>query len=120
MIVQMLIAELRDRYALAECLQAYTERIGPLLAKAQGLHAAYLAGEEGDSTLAIVTIAVAHSQLIALYWVLRSVHVGVLLSGSCPSSAVPRHGLPVGFGDSECRLAGSRFANHCSCAVASA
>ena len=56
MIVQMLIAELRDRYALAECLQAYTERIGPLLSKAQGLHAAYLAGEEGDSTLAIVTL----------------------------------------------------------------
>src|SRR5437867_6173710 len=56
MIVQMLIAELRDRYALAECLQAYTERVGPLLAKAQGLHAAYLAGEEGDSTLAIVTL----------------------------------------------------------------
>jgi len=56
MIVQMLIAELRDRYALAECLQAYTERIGPLLSKAQGLHAAYLAGEEGDSTLAIMTL----------------------------------------------------------------
>src|SRR5437899_6950058 len=57
MTVQMLIiAEMRDRYALAECLQAYTERIGPLLTKAQGLHAAYLAGEEGDSTLAIVTL----------------------------------------------------------------
>src|SRR5947199_10065073 len=56
MIVQMLIAEMRDRYALAECLEAYTENIGPLLANAQGLHAAYLAGEEGDSTLAIVTL----------------------------------------------------------------
>src|SRR5213594_2190879 len=56
MTVQMLIAELRDRYALAECLQAYTERVGPLLAKAPGLQAAYLAGEEGDSTLAIVTL----------------------------------------------------------------
>ena len=56
MIVQMLIAQMRDRYALAECLQSYTERVGPLLTKAQGLHAAYLAGEEGDSTLAIVTL----------------------------------------------------------------
>ena len=56
MIVQMLIAELRDRYALAECLEAYTERVGPLLAKAQGLRAAYLIGEEGDSTLAIATL----------------------------------------------------------------
>ena len=28
MIVQMLIAEMRDRYALAECLEAYTENIG--------------------------------------------------------------------------------------------
>jgi len=54
MIVQMLIAERRDRYALAECLETYTEKIGPLLAKAQGLHAAYLAGEEGESLLAIV------------------------------------------------------------------
>src|SRR5947208_3185873 len=56
MIVQMLIAEMRDRYALAECLEAYTKNIGPLLAKAQGLHAAYLAGEEGESLLAIVTL----------------------------------------------------------------
>jgi len=56
MIVQMLIAERRDRYALAECLETYTEKIGPLLAKAQGLHAAYLAGEEGESLLAIVTL----------------------------------------------------------------
>jgi len=47
---------MRDRYALAECLQAYTERVGPLLGKTQGLHAAYLAGEEGESTLAIVTL----------------------------------------------------------------
>jgi len=46
MIVQMLIiVEMRDRYALAECLQAYAERLGPLLGKTQGLHAAYLAGE---------------------------------------------------------------------------
>src|SRR5437867_7847223 len=56
MIVQMLIAERRDRYALAECLETYTEKIGPLLANAQGLHAAYLAGEEGESLLAIVTL----------------------------------------------------------------
>ena len=57
MTVQMLIiVEMRDRYALAECLQAYTERVGPLLGKTQGLHAAYLAGEEGESTLAIVTL----------------------------------------------------------------
>ena len=56
MIVQMLIAELRDRYALAECLQAYTEHVVPLLAKAQGLRAAYLAAEEGESLLAIVTL----------------------------------------------------------------
>ena len=67
MIVQMLIAELRDRYALAECLQAYTERIGPLLSKAQGLHAAYLAGEEGDSLLAIVTL-VWTSREAAVVW----------------------------------------------------
>ena len=67
MIVQMLIAELRDRYALAECLQAYTERIGPLLAKAQGLHAAYLAGEEGGSLLAIVTL-VWTSREAAVVW----------------------------------------------------
>jgi hypothetical protein len=41
MTVQMLIiVEMRDRYALAECLQAYTERVGPLLGKTQGLHAA--------------------------------------------------------------------------------
>ena len=57
MFVQMLvIVEMRDRYALAECLEAYTERVGPLLGKTQGLHAAYLAGEEGESTLAIVTL----------------------------------------------------------------
>ena len=67
MIVQMLIAEMRDRYALAECLEAYTEKIGPLLAKAQGLHAAYLAGEEGDSTLAIVTL-VWTSREAAVVW----------------------------------------------------
>jgi len=67
MIVQMLIAEMHDRYALAECLQAYTERIGPLLSKAQGLHAAYLAGEEGDSTLAIVTL-VWTSREAAVVW----------------------------------------------------
>ena len=41
---------------LAECLQAYTERVGPLLGKTQGLNAAYLAGEEGESTLAIVSL----------------------------------------------------------------
>src|SRR5207247_6793503 len=56
MLVQMLIAEMRDRYALAECLEAYTQNIGPLLAKAQGLQAAYLAGEEGESLLAIVAL----------------------------------------------------------------
>ena len=67
MIVQMLIAEMHDRYALAECLQAYTERIGPLLSKAQGLRAAYLAGEEGDSTLAIVTL-VWTSREAAVVW----------------------------------------------------
>jgi len=42
---------MRDRYALAECLQAYTERVGSLLGKIQRLHAAYLAGEEGEPTL---------------------------------------------------------------------
>ena len=67
MIVQMLIAEMRDPYVLAECLEAYTERIGPLLAKAQGLHAAYLAGEEGDSLLAIVTL-VWTSREAAVVW----------------------------------------------------
>ena len=52
MTVQMLIiVEMRDRYALAECLQAYTERVGSLLGKIQPLHAAYLAGEEGEPTL---------------------------------------------------------------------
>jgi heme-degrading monooxygenase HmoA len=71
MIVQMLIAEMRDRYALAECLQAYTERVGPLLTKAPGLHAAYLAGEEGESTLAIVT----------LVWTNREASVAWLNSG---------------------------------------
>ena len=67
MTVQMLITEMRDRYALAECLEAYTERVGPLLTKAQGLHAAYLAGEEGDSTLAIVTL-VWTSREAAVVW----------------------------------------------------
>ena len=67
MIVQMLIAEMRDRYALAACREAYTERIGPLLAKAQGLHAAYLAGEEGGSLLAIVTL-VWTSREAAVVW----------------------------------------------------
>src|SRR5437870_9016119 len=52
----MLIAEMRDRSALAECAAAYTEHVVPLLNKAQGLQAAYLAGEEGDSVLAIVTL----------------------------------------------------------------
>ena len=72
MIVQLLIiVEMRDRYALAECLQAYTERVGPLLGKTQGLHAAYLAGEEGESTLAIVT----------LFWTNREAAVAWLNSG---------------------------------------
>src|SRR5213594_1434277 len=56
---------------LAECLQAYTERVGPLLGKIQGLHAAYLAGEEGESTLAIVT----------LLWTNREAAVAWLNSG---------------------------------------
>ena len=73
MLVQMLIAEMRDRYALAECLEAYTERVGPLLAKAQGLHAAYLAGEEGDSTLAIVTL-VWTSREAAVAWMSNGGH----------------------------------------------
>jgi heme-degrading monooxygenase HmoA len=72
MIVQMLvIVEMRDRYALAECLEAYTERVGPLLGKTQGLHAAYLAGEEGESTLAIVT----------LFWTNREAAIAWLNSG---------------------------------------
>src|SRR5437667_3018758 len=57
MTVQMLIiVEMRDRYVLGECLQVYADSVGPLLGKTQGLHAAYLAGEEGESTLAIVTL----------------------------------------------------------------
>ena|SRR5437899_2562145 len=56
MYLEMLIAEMRDRCALAECAEAYTEHAVPLLNKAQGLQAAYFAGEEGESTLAIVTI----------------------------------------------------------------
>ena len=72
MIVQMLvIVEMRDRYALAECLQAYAERVGPLLCKTQGLQAAYLAGEAGESTLAIVT----------LFWTNREAAVAWLNSG---------------------------------------
>jgi len=68
MTVQMLIiVEMRDRYALAEYLQAYTERVGPLLGKIQGLHAAYLAGEEGGSLLAIVTL-VWTSREAAVVW----------------------------------------------------
>ena len=71
MIVQMLIAEMRDRYALAECLEAYAENIAPLLAKAPGLQAAYLAGEEGESLLAIVT----------LWWTSREAAVAWLNGG---------------------------------------
>src|SRR2546429_2496399 len=72
MTVQMLIiVEMRDRYALAECLQAYAERVGPLLCKTQGLQAAYLAGEEGESILAIVT----------LFWTNREAAVAWLNSG---------------------------------------
>ena len=51
MYVEMLIAEMRDRHALAECAEAYTQHVVPLLTTAQGLEAAYLAGEEGDSLL---------------------------------------------------------------------
>jgi hypothetical protein len=72
MTIQMLlIVEMRDRYALAECLQANTEHVGPLLGKTQGLCAAYLAGEEGESTLAIVT----------LFWTNREAAVAWLYSG---------------------------------------
>jgi len=67
MYVEMLIAEMRDRYALAECLEAYAENIAPLLAKAPGLQAAYLAGEEGESLLAIVTL-VWTSREAAVVW----------------------------------------------------
>jgi len=56
MYVEMLIAEMRDRHALADCAEAYTQHVVPLLTTAQGLEAAYLAGEEGDSLLAIVTL----------------------------------------------------------------
>ena len=77
MIVQMLIAEMRDRYALAQCLEAYTEHVGPLLAKAQGLHAAYLAGEEGGSTLAIVTLMWT-SREAAVAWLNNGGHKAVV------------------------------------------
>ena len=56
MLVQMLIAEMRNRLAFAECAKAYTQNIVPLLAKAQGIQQAYFAGEEGESLLAIVTL----------------------------------------------------------------
>ena|SRR2546426_5417025 len=56
MLVQMLIAEMRSREALAECAEAYAQNIRPLLAKAPGLQQAYLAAEEGESLLAIVTL----------------------------------------------------------------
>ena len=52
MYVEMLIAEMRDRHALAECAEAYTQHVVPLLTTAQGLKAAYLASEEGESLLA--------------------------------------------------------------------
>src|SRR5947209_4074459 len=56
MLVQMLIAEMRNREAFAECAEAYVQKIHPLLQKAPGLQQAYLAGEEGESLLAIVTL----------------------------------------------------------------
>ena len=56
MLVQMLIAEMRNRQAFSECALAYTENVAPLLAKAPGLQQAYFAGEEGESLLAIVTL----------------------------------------------------------------
>ena len=84
MTVQMLIiVEMRDRYALAECLQAYTERVGPLLGKTQGLLAAYLAGEEGESTLAVVT----------LFWTNREAAVAWLNSGG--DKTLSRNAAPV-------------------------
>src|SRR2546425_7564376 len=56
MLVQMLIAEMRNRQAFAECAVTYTENVAPLLAKAPGFQQAYFAGEEGESLLAIVTL----------------------------------------------------------------
>ena len=57
MTVQMLIiVEMRDRYALAECLQAYTERVGPQLGKTEGLHAALPRRRGRRVDLAIVTL----------------------------------------------------------------
>ena len=45
--------------------------MGPLLGETLGLHAAYLAGEEGESTLAIVT----------LFWTNREAAVAWLNGG---------------------------------------
>src|SRR5437667_488157 len=67
MLVQMLIAEMRSREAFAECAEAYVQKIHPLLQKAPGLQQAYLAGEEGESLLAIVTLMWT-SREAALIW----------------------------------------------------
>ena len=68
MLVQMLIAEMRNHLAFAECAEAYTQNIVPLLAKAPGLQQAYFAGEEGESLLAIVTLMWT-SRDAAMIWV---------------------------------------------------
>ena len=56
MLVQMLIAEMQSREAFAKCAAAYVQHIVPQLEKTEGLQQAYLAGEEGESLLAIVTL----------------------------------------------------------------